>query len=78
MEAGKMAYVYAKKGYRRFANSGKLVHKYVAERVMGGTVWKGYEVHHKDGNSLNNSRSNLVVLPKGTHRRIHAKKRSSW
>ena len=29
------------------------------------------EVHHKDGNKLNNRRSNLVVVTKSQHYKIH-------
>lgn len=34
---------------------------------------KGYEVHHKDMNKLNNDVSNLVVLTKAQHRSLHNK-----
>lgn len=34
---------------------------------------KGYVVHHKDANHMNNTPSNLVLLPKSTHRLIHTK-----
>ena len=32
-----------------------------------------YDVHHKDGNTLNNSIDNLVILTRGEHTRIHNK-----
>lgn len=39
---------------------------------------KGYEVHHKDGNKLNNSLDNLVVLTKSEHSRIHSLEGKKW
>ncbi|MEN7982280.1 MAG: HNH endonuclease [Nanoarchaeota archaeon] len=63
-----------KSGYKVFTDkSGKTqsVHKRVAEKKMGGRVRKGYEVHHKDGNKNNNRSSNLTVIKKKTHRKIH-------
>ena len=32
------------------------------------------DVHHKDGNPLNNDPDNLEVIPHGTHQRIHSQK----
>jgi hypothetical protein len=67
------------KGYQVFKEEGKLksVHKRVCEKKMGGKVRKGYEVHHKDGNKNNNRPGNLIAIKKSTHRRIHAKRKSS-
>ena len=64
-----------KKGYKRFSNSGKLVHRHVASRKLGGKIWKGRIVHHRDGNKLNNRRSNLQVMKRSSHSRLHAKNR---
>lgn len=36
-----------------------------------GSVPKGYDIHHRDGNSENDSISNLVMLTVKEHRRIH-------
>ena len=63
-----------KSGYKVFTDrSGKpqSVHKRVAEKKMGGRVIKGYEVHHRDRNKNNNRPSNLTVIKKKTHRKIH-------
>jgi hypothetical protein len=49
-------------GYRRFRDSGKLVHRWVAEDKVGGDLWKGAVVHHKDRNKLNNDPDNLWVF----------------
>jgi hypothetical protein len=32
---------------------------------------KGYDIHHKDGNYLNNTITNLVLIPRSTHMLIH-------
>lgn len=64
-----------KKGYKRYANSGIPVHRHVARMKIGGAIPKGFVVHHKDGNKLNNSRTNLQVMPRKSHSRLHAKKR---
>jgi len=66
-----------KSGYKVFKENGKWksVHKRVAEKKVGGKIFPGREVHHKDGNKNNNRRSNLVVVKKSVHKKIHAKKR---
>ena len=64
-----------KKGYKKYSNSGKSVHRHVASRKLGGKIWKGYVVHHRDGNKLNNRRSNLQVMKRSSHSSLHAKKR---
>ena len=38
-----------------------------------GTIPKGYQIHHKDFNKLNNDIDNLVMLTPKEHRDIHAK-----
>ena len=74
-----MAIFKNKSGYKVYKSGGKTrsVHKRVAEKRLGGKVFKGYEVHHKDGNKTNNRSSNLSVVKKSTHRKIH-KKSSFW
>ena len=70
-----------KSGYQFFKDGdGKTrsVHKRVAEKKLGGKVWKGYEVHHRDGNKNNNRPSNISVVKKSTHRKIHSRKKSFW
>ena len=63
-----MAKMYVdKKGYKRFADSDKLVHRHVAERKMGGKIYDDCVVHHKNGNKLDNRRSNLQVMKRSSH-----------
>lgn len=37
-----------------------------------GSIPRGYDVHHKDLNSLNNKLSNLELMDKFLHRRLHS------
>ena len=67
-----------KKGYKRYSNSGKSVHRYVASRKVGGKIGKGRVVHHRDGNKRNNRRSNLQVMKRSSHSRLHTRKRRFW
>ena len=45
-------------------------HLYILEQ-NGIQIPDGYEVHHLDGNRQNNSPSNLIVLTKADHTRLH-------
>ena len=46
------------------------VHRLVFEAFVG-EIPKGYEVHHRDENKLNNNLSNLVLLSSEEHRKEH-------
>ncbi|HDS29748.1 MAG TPA: HNH endonuclease, partial [Firmicutes bacterium] len=63
------------KGYRRFKDSGRLVHRWVAEKKLGGKIGRGRVVHHKDGNKLNNTSWNLWVMNRSAHSSLHARDR---
>lgn len=64
-----------KKGYPRFKNNKKLVHRAIAQKKVGGKIGKGRVVHHKDGNKRNFRRSNLQVMRRSSHGRLHLKER---
>jgi hypothetical protein len=65
------------KGYRRFRDSDKLVHRYVIEKEIGRKLYPGEVVHHKNRNKLDNSPSNLQVFAnQDEHDREH--KKSGW
>jgi hypothetical protein len=67
-----MAKVYIKNGYKRYSNSNKLVHRHVAEQMLGRTLKPCEVVHHKDRDKTNNSRKNLHVFPnQAAHDRVH-------
>jgi len=63
---------YDKKGYPRWNDSGLLVHKTIKK------CGQGQVIHHKDGNKGNFRKSNLQVMGRSEHSRLHAKKRSVW
>ncbi|WP_216327464.1 HNH endonuclease [Deinococcus aestuarii] len=46
-----------------------LLHRKVAETMLGRSLLPGEIVHHRDGDSLNNTWDNLLVLP---NQRYHA------
>ena len=50
------------KGYRKFKDSGTYVHRWVEEKKLGRKLKPDEVVHHRDGNKLNNSPTNLKVF----------------
>ncbi len=58
-----------------YKDSGVPVHKRVAEKKVGGPIYEGRIVHHKDGNKQNNNPDNLQVMSRSAHAKLHAKKR---
>ena len=67
-----------KSGYQTYKDpatgSWELTHRRVAEKMVGGSIFRGREVHHIDGNKNNNRPENLRIVSKEEHRRIHGKK----
>ncbi len=62
-------------GYLRFKNSGKLVHRWAAEKKMGRKLARGEVVHHRNKIKTDNRKSNLEVLSSRLeHRAKHAKR----
>ena len=66
-----------KNGYSQYydkkSRSWKFTHRTVAEKKIGGRIRPGYEVHHINHNKKDNRPSNLVVLSRSDHRKIHAR-----
>lgn len=61
--------------YKEIRADGKrwLEHRYVWEK-HNGKIPKGYEIHHKDGNTKNNEIDNLEMLLSFDHKSLHAKR----
>lgn len=63
-------------GYMRInvgVNKRAFEHRLIMEKYLGRKLKKNEQVHHKDGNSLNNKLSNLVVLSPSEHSKYHEK-----
>ncbi len=56
---------YLSRGNRR-------LHRLIWQKV-NGKIPKGFDIHHKDGNKLNNSIENLECIPHREHLSIHMK-----
>ena len=54
--------------------NGKPVYRIMVEQKLGRELTQDEEVHHIDGDHFNNDISNLIVLSKTEHSKIHA----SW
>jgi hypothetical protein len=62
-----------KKGYRRITINGRLVMEHVHTwTAANGPIPHGYDVHHHDHDKLNNDLSNLRLVTKLEHKRIHS------
>lgn len=65
-------------GYQQFQDKRtgqwEYTHRRVAEKLVGGKIYPGREVHHIDGDKSNNQPSNLTVVSRAQHTRIHRKK----
>jgi len=59
-----------KNGYLRFNDSGNLVHRWVAYNKIYKPRKRKYQVHHKDGNKLNNNYLNLQIVSVFEHKNI--------
>lgn len=57
--------------YYRCAKLKKNMHRYVWE-YYNGEIPKGYEIHHVDFDRSNNDISNLQMLSRSDHRKLHA------
>jgi len=54
---------------------GRPEHDVIWERANGRSIPKGYVIHHKDGNGLNNKIDNLLLLTNSEHVALHNRMR---
>jgi len=59
------------KGYLRFKDSNKLVHRWIKEKELGRRLEKGEIVHHINENIQDNRPENLEVLTAKEHYKKH-------
>lgn len=52
-------------------NAGKLLHRLIYEEFFGVTLPPEIDIHHKDGDKLNNCILNLEALPHTQHASLH-------
>lgn len=62
-------------GYYLNSTLRKRLHRYIWE-FYNGEIKRGYEIHHINGDKSNNDISNLVMLPKKEHAKLHSNNQS--
>lgn len=71
---GKITKVYRdSKSYLRYANLGMPIHRAVAQNKIGRGLRDNEVVYHQDGNKSNFRRSNLSVISRSFHSKLHSK-----
>ena len=60
-------------GYRRYDRDGqkRYAHRLIMSRILGRPLHRAEVVHHIDGDKLNNVPSNLVVMTRSEHVKLH-------
>lgn len=64
-----------KTGYYLNSTIRKRLHRYVWECEVG-TIPKGCQIHHIDGNKANNDLSNLAIMTTTGHQRLHGQEQA--
>ena len=60
-----------KKGYPHWNDSNILVHRTVASNIVVGKIFSGCVVHYIDGNKRNFRKSNLFIMTRSNHSKLH-------
>ncbi|MFA4834821.1 MAG: HNH endonuclease signature motif containing protein [Dehalococcoidia bacterium] len=58
---------------KRINGENRLIHRVIAEGVLGRPLTNQEMVHHIDGNRLNNENSNLLICTRSYHAWLHRK-----
>ena len=53
------------------AGGQQYVHRQVLSKKLGRALWPWEQVHHKNGNTLDNRPDNLVCLSRASHAQAH-------
>jgi hypothetical protein len=61
------------KGYPRWNDTHILVHRSIAKNLLGMPIPPGMVVHHIDGNKRNFRKTNLAIMTRAAHFRLHVK-----
>lgn len=69
-------WIHQKYGYKVIRVNGKSVpeHRYIMEQHIGRKLKHDEQVHHIDGNRLNNTIENLQIMTRAEHARLHMKR----
>ena len=68
-----MAFFINKKGYPVNKATGRAVHREVAEKKIGRPLRKHEVVRHRDEDRRNFNRSNLRVMSRSHHSKLHSR-----
>lgn len=65
-------------GYKMICVNNEKVyeHRYIMEQHIGRKLKPGEEIHHIDGNKMNNSINNLMLLTMEEHKKFHRDKKT--
>jgi len=66
-----MSKTFKKQGYYCFNDTGKPLHRWLAEKALGRRLTENEVVHHCNGIKTDNRLSNLVVMSKLSHDTHH-------
>ena len=62
-----------RKGYRRISVNNRIIREHILVwQHYNGPIPAGMEIHHKDGDKLNNEIDNLELIDSLSHRHLHA------
>ncbi len=70
-QKGRRGYYIDKKGYPTTRSNNKRIHTQIVEKKLGRKIKKSEVIHHRDGNKRNWRPSNLNVMSRSSHSRLH-------